>query len=269
MTEKGQAGAVDGVTGNAVHVTLWGPSSAGKTVFLAQLYNEAPPDGDWEVFPTAGSLAFVREMRQRMSVENVFPAANTGVVEQIRYRLRHRRTRREVVLEMEDRTGTDYEQMVEETRARLAEAAGLVLLFDPRRSAAQLEKEVWQTLEELGATAGTQDERPIAVCLSKADLLVHSPAELERALAEPEAFVRERIGPKALRALRRFCERFRLFPISATGSRIVHGTVERAVFYDERRRPRVCPEGSAPFNLMAPFAWVLQEALPAGPGDGP
>ena len=96
-----------------VHVTLWGPSAAGKTVLLAQLYIEAKDgDGDWGVFPTEESYEFIRQMRSSMAATNAFPDATAvGSVERIVYRFHHRLTGTEIVLEMEDRAGKDYEEL--------------------------------------------------------------------------------------------------------------------------------------------------------------
>lgn len=272
--------------GEQVPLTLWGPSAAGKTVLLAQLYIESEAAesgagaGDWEVFPTAESLDFIRQMRSRMAATNLFPSATSvGMVERIVYRFHHRRSGVETSLVMEDRAGKDYEELEEETRERLASAAGLVLLFDPLRAPAELEREVWDTLESLHVAAGRgarKDDRPIAVCLSKADLLLRGPADLDRARAEPDAFVRERVGGPLIRALDRFCTDYRLFPVSSAGVRVSYGVVEPLVFFDENLDPRICPENGRPFNLMAPFTWLLDRVLfdrgspdrgTAGPGS--
>lgn len=249
--------------GSNISLALWGPSSGGKTVLLAQLYSQAGEQDVWQVYPTDASRPFVSEIRSVMDFENRFPPATTvGVVEPVAFRLRHRVSGVEVDLIMEDRAGKDYEEGEESAQQRLAEAAGVLLVFDPQRARAALEREVWETLENLhvGAARGAKrDERPIAVCLSKADLLLAHPGDLERARAEPDTFVRERLGPNVLRALDRFCARYRLFPVSSTGVRLGFGTVEPVVFYDQHRRARICPEGGMPLHLMAPFDWLLQE----------
>ena len=55
-----------------IHLTLWGPSAAGKTVLLAQIYIEtAGGDGEWEIFPTAESHEFIRQMRGSMAANLV------------------------------------------------------------------------------------------------------------------------------------------------------------------------------------------------------
>lgn len=249
-----------------VHLTLWGPSAAGKTVLLARLYMEAEAaGGDWEIFPTPESLAFIRQMRSTMASANAFPAATSvGMVERVAYRFRHRHTGLETLLETEDRAGRDYEELEAESQARLATAAGIVLLFDPTREAAELEREVWDTLENLHVASGrgaAKDERPIAVCLSKADLLVRTPKDLEHALADGDGFARERLDSRLLKALDRFCGAYRLFPVSAAGVRLTWGVLEPVVFYDEDLNPRIASEDGRPFNLMAPFAWLLDQVL--------
>ncbi len=251
-----------------IHLTLWGPSAAGKTVLLAQIYIEtAAGDGEWEIFPTAESHEFIRWMRSSMAAANTFPGATAvGAVERIVYRFRHRQTGVETTLEMEDRAGKDFEELEEESQKRLATAAGLVLLFDPTRSPADLEREVWDTLENVHIAAGrgaNKDQRPIAVCLSKADLLLRSPADLERASSMPEDFAREHVGESLIRALDRFCAHYRLFPISSAGVRLRYGVIEPLVFLDERLNPRICPDDGRPFNVMAPFAWLLGEVMGA------
>lgn len=253
-----------------VRVTLWGPSAAGKTVLLAQLYIEAETGGgDWDVFPTAESYEFVRQMRAAMAATNAFPGATAvGSVERIVYRFHHRRTGTEVVLAMEDRAGKDYEELEEESRQRLAEASGLVLLFDPSRSPAALEREVWETLESVHIASGRgtrKDERPIAVCLSKADLLLRGPDDLERAVTDPDGFARRHVDRSLRKALDRFCSRYRLFPLSSAGVRLRWGVVEPLVFYDESMSPRIAAGGGSPFNVMAPFAWVLEELVLEAP----
>lgn len=250
---------------NPVHLTLWGPSAAGKTVLLAQLYIEAEAGGDWDVFPTAESHAFIRQMRASMASTNAFPQATpVGAVERIAYRFHHRPTGTDVVLEMEDRAGRDYEELEEESQTRLAKSSGLVLLFDPSRSPADLEREVWDTLESIHISSGRgarKDPRPIAVCLSKADLLLDGPADLERALTDPDGFVRDRVDPSLLKALDRFCEHYRLFPVSSAGVRLGWGVIEPVVFYDEDLNPRLSTDGGQPINVMAPFAWVLKQVV--------
>jgi hypothetical protein len=105
---------------------------------------------------------------------------------------------------------------------------------------------------------GRKDERPIAVCLSKADTLIRTPADFRRAIEWPDDFVREHLDPGLVRPLERLCANYRLFPISAAGVRLRYGAIEPVVFLDENLEPRICP-GGRPFNLMAPFTWLLQQ----------
>ncbi len=244
-------------------LALWGPSAAGKTVLLAQLYFELDAEvTDWEIYPTQSSLAFIQQMRSKMRSNNAFPAP-TMAREQISYTFRHRQTGAEASLVVDDRPGGEFEKLEADIQQRLAEAEGLVLLFDPLRPPARLEQEIWRTLEGVYLARGessTKDSRPIAVCISKADVLIKSPADFRRARREMEEFVRERVNPILIKLLDRFCDHYRLFPVSAAGVDLHHGSIERVVFYDENLTPRICSGGQA-FNLMAPFAWLLEELV--------
>jgi hypothetical protein len=105
--------------------------------------------------------------------------------------------------------------------------------------------------------AGAPRDRPVAVCVSKADELIDSPAALRRAIADPDGFVRGlRQMSSLVRGVERRCNNMRLFPVSAAGLRLRFGVVERVVFYDEIFRPRLAPGGEA-VNVMAPFTWLL------------
>lgn len=251
----------------SISLTLWGPSAAGKTVLLANLYLETE-DEDWDVFPTEKSAGFVDGMRNRMRTSNLFPKATTvGLIDRIEYLFVHRRTGVSAALALEDRAGAESEELLKyrdndaasSLHKRLATADGLVLLFDPIGDQATLEARVWRTLElvHIASRRGVQkDDRPIAVCVSKADVLIATADDFRCARDTPDQFVRDRIPGAIVRVLERFCSDFKLFPVSAAGVRLRHGVVEPAVFFDENLEPRICPGGRA-FNLMTPFAWLL------------
>jgi len=250
-------------------LTLWGPTAAGKTVLLAQLFLES--DGGmsgWQVFPTSSSLAFIQDMRARMQTSNLFPTGTVlGHVEGIEYVFKHTNGARSI-LHLEDRAGQESISLGDSLgsqvslKERLGSADGLILLFDPMSDDERLlEARVWRTLEQIyvaSGRVGDKDARPIAVCVSKADTLIDTPADYRRAIETPDEFVRDRVPHVLVRALDHYCERYRLFPVSAVGIRLRHGVVEPAMFVDEALQPRICP-GSRPFNLMAPFAWLLNE----------
>jgi hypothetical protein len=259
----------DGV--KPVQLALWGPSAAGKTALLAKLFVDAD-DEQWEVFPTQGSLGFIHSMRTRMKIANQFPpATNVRAPEEIEYVFRHRTSGTVASLHLEDRAGVESEDLQKELggtvslRTRLGTVDGLVLVFDPTSDQAALENCVLQSLELLYVTSGRQagkDARPIAVCVSKADLLIEHPADFRRALETPDEFVRDRVASVLVTALDRYCSNYRLFPFSAAGVRLRQGMIEPAVFLDETLQPRICP-GGRPFNLMAPFSWLLAQLTEA------
>jgi hypothetical protein len=252
-----------------IEIALWGPSAAGKTALLAKLFLEAGDDETWDVFPTEQSLGFIRTMRERMRTENLFPKATAVTrAEEIRYIFTHRKSGVRSFLQLEDRAGAESEDVANETisgkeslRARLAAANGLVLLFDPLSDEGLLEARVADTLELLNVFSdhsGRKEERPIAVCVSKADVLIDTAKDLQRAIDAPHDFVRERLALALVRPLDRYCTNYRLFPVSAAGTRLRRGLIEPTVFLDEGFVSRICP-GSRPFNLMAPFSWILSQ----------
>jgi hypothetical protein len=243
-----------------LNLALWGPSAAGKTALLAQLFDR--PHGDWDIFPTPECLPFIERMQPIVQSNNLFPPATTvGDHERIVYLFRHKKTRATATLHVEDRAGKESEEMNEESQRRLSSADGLVLLFDPLRDRQKLRSEVQVTLQRLHVISGRgaeKDPRPIAVCLSKADLMIHGPDDLRRAHEDPEGFVRDRMEPGLAEWIERFCSNFRLFPVSAAGVRVRRGVVEPVVFYDELLRFRI-GQGGTPVNLVEPFLWVFQE----------
>lgn len=273
QTPGGAASEASEEIAKTIQLTLWGPSAAGKTVLLAKLYLEADDDetaGGWEVFPTERSVNFIDDMRARMQTNNLFPPASTfGHVEGIEYLFRNAQTGVVASLQLEDRAGRESEAL-EDTditggkmslKRRLGSADGIVLLFDPVSDTATLEGRFWNTLELLHVASGRKarkDPRPIAVCVSKSDVLIETPEDFRRAIESPDEFVRERAPEFLTNALDRFCTNYRLFPVSAAGVRLRHGVIEPAVFFDESLERRICP-GGRPFNLMAPFSWLLGE----------
>lgn len=246
-----------------VKLALWGPSAAGKTALLAQLYIQSRRlPGDWDIFPTSTSKPFTDRMRPIILRDCLFPAATAvGSEEQIAYLFRHRANGAQASLSVEDRAGKDSENLDAAGRERLALADGLVLLFDPARDGTELQEQVLRTLEGLfieGHKGGGKDPRPIAVCMSKADLLIREPKDARSARREPDSFVRERMVPDLAAWIELFCANFRLFPVSSAGIRARRGVVEPAVFYDERLQLRISKEGE-PVNLIEPFLWIFDQ----------
>jgi len=245
-----------------LNLALWGPSAAGKTALLAQLYIRSQAlRGDWEIYPTPESLPFIERMRPLLLSGNLFPPATpVGTPERIVYRFRHRPTGAVASLHVEDRAGKESEELDDAGRERLAAADGLVLLFDPIPNEAELREQVIRTLERLhvAGNPGDKDPRPIAICLSKADSAVHTLDDARRVHESPDDFVRERMAPQLAGWIELFCANFRLFPVSAAGVRVRRGVVEPVVFYDEQLRFRIGQDGE-PINLLEPFLWIFEQ----------
>jgi|GEM_PF-1494649 len=256
-----------GVAGNGqdperpIQLAMWGPSAAGKTIFLARLANAAWSDaGPWQVWPTGKLIAYNQEMRNLIERENRFPRPTGVQAEQIAYLFQRKTDGLEAVLSLEDRRGLESEELHEDVRQSLESADGILLIIDPLRDPARRDIEIRNTLDLLAASReGHRDERPLAVCLSKADVFIESPEDLRAAREEPDRFVRSRLSRQILAILDQFHADYRLFPVSAVGVRLRWGVVEPAVFYDEMPSPRIHP-GAEPVHLVTPFAWLLDRA---------
>jgi hypothetical protein len=243
-----------------IQLALWGASAAGKTALLAQLYlgNLGLKEGEWNAYPAPGSGKFFKHMRSLIRTGRTFPPASPLTPEPVEYRFLHRQTGVEVPLRLEDRAGSASSELTEDMRQHLNAANGLVLLFDPNAQGDTLHGQVLSTLEYLKGERAGKDSRPIAVCLSKADLLIETVDDLRHASEDPDSFVRRYVRMDLAPILDYYCTTYRFFPVSAAGVRVRYGVVESVVFYDNDLRPRIGPGGS-PINVMAPFAWLLRE----------
>lgn len=256
----------------ALPLAIWGPSASGKTVLMAQLHLQTHGGrSDWDVLPARqNTLAFIQQMEERRRQHNEFPRATpVGDKEEIAYLFAYRDQIKASLL-VEDRAGKDYESMEEDSRRKMNEALGLVLLVDPFRDPGKLYLELSRLLNQMHVDRlrpavdgqSPKDPRPIAVCLSKSDLLLESAADYRRACAEPDGFVRGQDRWNLAPLLDKFCAHYRFFPVSAVGVDLRYGVVEPVIFYDEALNPRVKTKGQ-PFNLMEPFTWLIEQLTAA------
>ncbi len=258
-------GKMEDTAGDTVQLTLWGPSAAGKTALLAQLHlhleDRVDAGSDWQTFPAnRETVQFFAQMRRRLAVEGHFPLATpVSHEERLAYTFRQRATGRRAELVLEDRAGALFERHEDTVRERLRTSDGLVLLFDPTRDPMRLRGEILRALEEIHAerSGGEPDPRPIAVCLSKADLLIHDPEDFKQARGAPDDFVRRHLDASLVRSLERYCARYRLFPLSAVGFDVGWGVVSPRLVVDELGRVRPVPGGRS-LDLLAPFVWAFE-----------
>ena len=243
------------------NIALWGPSAAGKTVFLAQLLRRSAIfEADWEILPTEQASRFLEIVGSMMDL-NRFPSATavTEAISKVEYSFRNKVNGGVASLVIEDRAGAESVELTEEGKQRFNDAHGLILLFDPDRVRWSLESDIERTLRKLAVAAnrGTnRDERPIAICLTKADQLIETAEDLRRAIETPREFVFEKITDELAGWLAKYCTNYEFFPISSVGVRLRHGVVEQCVFRDELLELRLGSEGS-PLNLVAPFGWLI------------
>lgn len=263
----GEGARVAAAGDGALQVTLWGPSAAGKTALLAQLHlhlesSAATGTEPWDTYPVdQETAAFFDQMRQRLVVEGHFPAATPlAHQESLCYAFRERVSGWRAELTLEDRAGALFERHDEAVRGRLRDADALVLLFDPQRDPMRLRGEILRALGAIHVErggGGEPDPRPIAVCLSKADLLIRTAADYRQAREQPDAFVRRHLEASLLSSLSRYCARYRLFPVSAVGLDLGWGVMRPRLLLDEQGRARPVP-GGATLHLLAPFVWAFE-----------
>jgi Double-GTPase 2 len=262
--EEQNLGSPPAPTGDALQICLWGPTASGKTALIAQLFLDFKSSPtEWEIFPTPRCLAFTETMRASIVRADRFPEPTTGGhSDEVVYDFINRQTGLEASLSVEDRAGRDYERLQDGALLdRLAAADGLLLLVDLGREAGQLKDELSKTLDRLHVArhgGPRKDRRPVAVCVSKSDLLVHSPADLRQALTSPKDFAQRHLPQALIEKVDGLYGRYRFFPVSAAGVWLNWGTVEPAVFLDETLTPRL-RSGGRPLNLAAPFTWLLDE----------
>jgi hypothetical protein len=247
-----------------VQFALWGASAAGKTALIAQLFlgnlgNEAT---GWRVNSAPTSGKFFKDMKNLIRTGRRFPPATPLGPEPVEYRLLRSKDDFEVALRLEDWPGNASTELTEQMRLHLATADGLVLLVDPTTQGDTFYGYLLSVLERLHFDRTGKDPRPIAVCLSKIDLLIETMNDLRIATEDPDCFVRRHDQIGLARLLDHFCANYRFFPVSAAGVRVRYGLVESVVFYDNELSPRIAP-GGEPINLMEPFAWLLNEVIKA------
>jgi len=245
------------------HIGLWGPSSSGKTVWLAQLYLRLHHlKTEWKVFPaTSETQRFIELMRSLIVDQRRFPDGTLeGSGVKIEYEFAHPGHPDKLHVFTEDRAGVLSERLGDAELQAFGEAHGLMVLLDLERP--NYASEVRRTLERffLHARDSKQDRdmRPVVFCLSKADRRISDHSDFEFAHREPEEFVRRQLEPELLEFVNQYCGRHTYFPVSAVGVQIDFGLVRPAVYYDERLSLRLLNEG-VPVHLLTPFEWLFEE----------
>jgi hypothetical protein len=248
---------------DAKELRIWGSASSGKTAYLARLLTKFKSgDTDWSVRLPPGADRDWFELRiDNFQTQNEFPEPTArGTRDQLVCRLVNERAGREATITIEDRPGGEFEAFEEATALALANADGLLLLLDPRRDRARQNAEVQRAFIRMQQQRNDplKDERPLAVCISKCDELIHDMDDYQRAMRQPRTLLLEHIGGRIAEALEHYFSNYRVFALSAAGLRIVHGSIQPSVFYDETFKLRVNAD-ARPLNLIDPLLWLLQE----------
>jgi hypothetical protein len=245
-------------------ITLWGPSSAGKTALLSYLYLRSNAvERDWQVFPTDASIEQVLQQSRRILRENEFPLGtkkDSNEEREISYNFHNKSTGEVFLLETKDRAGIRAETMDTEILDSLNSSQGIVLFLDYGRG--HRETEVIDALTQMyvrrSAKSVEKDGRPLAVCLSKVDQLINRPEDLKRLFEKPEQFVRDHLSEELLRWIDQYHTQVKFFPVSSVGIRLSFGSIQKSVFFDERLMLRVTSRGT-PINIVEPFIWIFEQ----------
>jgi hypothetical protein len=242
-------------------ITLWGPSSSGKTALLSYLYLRSQAvETDWKIFPTKASLEEIDRQSSRIQRDNEFPIPTIENLErEISYLFKNSTTGETFVLETKDRAGARSVAMDAEILESLNASQGIVLFLDhgqPHREIDVVKALRWMYVHR--GTEGEQDMRPLAVCLSKVDLLVNTPQDFMRLEDKPDHFVRDHLSKELLGWIDQFHAVVKFFPVSSVGLRLSFGSIQKSVFLDEKLVLRVTPRGN-PINVIEPFSWIFEE----------
>ncbi len=236
-----------------VEIALWGLAGAGKTAMLAYLLHAGIETG-WDVRPAPGAEAFVAAIRKRHMFNRFPPPTPHMDIASVHYRMK--KGDRVAMLSVEDRPGSSWREL-SDTADALRRAQALIVLLEPKGGQHDLENQVRQTFEAL-CPDDALEQRPVALCLTKVDTLIHDVETLHLAEHDPEAFVTTRVDGRLRRLVANFCANAKFFPVSTVGVRVRHGTVSPAVIADEAMtlRPAL---GVRPINLTEPFDWIISQ----------
>lgn len=239
----------------AIDIALWGLTGSGKTAVLAYLLHSSPLTL-WDVMRVNEAPWFATsEWRD----QNKFPGG-TRVTEEGQdpsravYKLR--RGERAAMLSVEDRAGQEWKSLKKQVKEALQKAHALIVLLDPESPS---EDQVRETLDTLCEDLGKErEERPVALCLTKADTLIETVDDLMLAERDPDRFVGAtgRVKDSLRTIVSRRCANARLFAISAVGAEARFGVVRPAVIIDETLQSRPA-KNVRPINLMEPFDWIF------------
>ena len=265
-------------------ITLWGPSSSGKTALLSYLYLRSKKvETDWQIFPTPSSVDQIIGQSHKILRDNEFPEGSNVEGTDISYDFNNARTGQRARMETRDRAGILSQSRVpgrnrpgmdKELLASLVSSEGIVLFVD--FGGQQRETEVLEALTQMHVafsaernTTAQADPRPLAVCLAKVDRLLKHPEDLKRLqdAAGREQFVRDHLSSDLLGWIDQFHSTVRFFPVSSVGLRLRFGCLRKSVFFDERMVLRVTDLGT-PINIVEPFVWIFETLASAPPRSG-
>jgi hypothetical protein len=252
-----------------LHFVMWGPSAAGKTMFLVQLFLQSKGKSEWMVRPTSEAVtAEVERHARRMRDYSMFPAPTAlGAGADLSFSMINERTGARAEISIKDRAGEYSERPDRDNLDLYRTADAALLMFDHTRETSRLLTETQLTLMKLYTDRQSQpelahlakDPRPVAVCLTKTDLLVRTPGDAHRARETPDDFVRSQLDRRVVDCVEEHCQNARFFPVSSVGLRVRHGGVEPVLFLDEDLGPRI-GHFEEPINLIQPFAWLFEQA---------
>jgi|GEM_PF-5452809 len=185
------------------HVTIWGTTQSGKTVYLAMLFNafqKAIAEDDWRLFAEGDeTVTWIKNIYSRMIQNGIFPPA-TEVGKHYFPRFKFQKDRHELKMIFADASGEMYEDIEEYVRqykihdpmAYLRACKGILFLLDPVRVLREgnntfftpLIDTILKLLKDENGNIGVI-KKPIVFCMTKCDdpdlrHLLHRPELVEQ-----------------------------------------------------------------------------------------
>lgn len=253
---------------------LWGDTSSGKTVYLAQLYLNLGATFNSEKTllvphaPSSDAKEYFKARQKEMLHDNELPAQTmTGNDTGLAFMLEDREKNESWLLNIRDRAGED---LVRE-HADVAQAFGAsdgVIIFLNSIDQDGLFAKVRDIVSEIyfQSTKSNVRKIPVAVCVTKFDAHISNRQELELARTQHAAVVERVIEDgQLLTYINEQFENVAYFPISSIGMKVNGDVASNVIFFDNQFNNRIVIDDDVQkLNLLEPLKWLISQSVEHG-----